>query len=53
MYGQIGRVPEPGERVLSDGVEFIIEQVHARRILTVKVRLGAEEENETETKSHD
>lgn len=53
LYGQIGRVPEPGERVLSDGVEFIIEQVHARRILTVKVRLGAEEENETETKSHD
>jgi CBS domain containing-hemolysin-like protein len=53
LYGQIGRVPEPGERVLSDGVEFIIEQVHARRILTVKVRLGAEEENETENKSHD
>lgn len=46
LYGQIGRVPEPGEMVLSDGIEFTIEQVHARRILNVKVRLGVEEEIE-------
>jgi len=46
LYGQIGRVPEPGEIVLSDGIEFTIEQVHARRILNVKVRLGVEEETE-------
>ena len=46
LYGQIGRVPEPGELVLSDGIEFIIEQVHARRILTVKVRLGVKDDEE-------
>ncbi len=46
LYGQIGRVPEPGEMVISDGIEFIIEQVQARRILNVKVRLGAGEEME-------
>ena len=49
LYGQIGRVPEPGELVLSDGIEFVIEQVHARRILTVKVRLGVGEEKEDVT----
>jgi len=46
LYGQIGRVPEPGEMVISDGIEFVIEQVQARRILNVKVRLGAGEEME-------
>jgi len=46
LYGQIGRVPEPGEMVLSDGIEFTIEQVQERRILTVKVRLGVDEETE-------
>jgi len=32
--------------VISDDIEFIIEQVQARRILNVKVRLGAGEEME-------
>ncbi len=53
LYGQIGRVPEPGEQVLSDGIEFTIEQVHARRILTVKVRMGADEESDGEKNGQD
>lgn len=53
LYGQIGRVPEPGELVLSDGIEFTIEKVHARRILTVKVRLDVAEESEIEQHDQD
>lgn len=37
IYGQLGRVPQPGEMVYSDGYEFTVEEVVARRILTVRV----------------
>lgn len=52
IYGQLGRVPQPGEKVLSDGLEFTVEEVVARRILTVRVerqhRLVARAETEEE-----
>mgnify|MGYP003825549865 CR=1 FL=1 len=38
IYGQLGRVPQPGEMVFSDGFEFTVEEVVARRILTVRVK---------------
>ena len=53
LYSQIGRVPQPGEQVLSDGIEFTIEQVHDRRILMVKVRLGVDVKDETEQNGQD
>lgn len=37
IYGQLGRVPQPGEKVINDGFEFTVEEVVARRILTVRV----------------
>lgn len=38
IYGQLGRVPQPGEVVTDDNFEFTVEQVVARRIIKVKVR---------------
>ncbi len=38
IYGQLGRVPQPGEVVTDDDFEFTVEQVVARRIIKVKVR---------------
>ena len=38
IYGQLGRVPQPGEIVTDDNFEFTVEQVVARRIIKVKVR---------------
>jgi putative hemolysin len=38
IYGQLGRVPQPGEVVTDDKFEFTVEQVVARRIVKVKVR---------------
>ena len=38
IYGQLGRVPQPGEVVTADDFEFTVEQVVARRIIKVKVR---------------
>ena len=38
IYGQLGRVPQPGEVVTDENFEFTVEQVVARRIIKVKVR---------------
>ncbi len=38
IYGQLGRVPQPGEVVTDEDFEFTVEQVVARRIIKVKVR---------------
>jgi CBS domain containing-hemolysin-like protein len=38
IYGQLGRVPQPGEVVTTENLEFTVEQVVARRIIKVKVR---------------
>jgi CBS domain containing-hemolysin-like protein len=38
IYGQLGRVPQPGEVVTNENFEFTVEQVVARRIIKVKVR---------------
>lgn len=50
IYGQLGRVPQPGEVVIADNLEFTVEQVVARRIIKVKVRKltqeALQEENE-------
>jgi len=52
IYGELGRVPQPGEMVQHDGIEFTVEEVHARRILKVKavkrLELGIEEMPGTE-----
>jgi len=37
IYGQLGRVPQPGETVRNENFQFTVEEVVARRILTVKV----------------
>jgi CBS domain containing-hemolysin-like protein len=37
IYGQLGRVPQPGEAVTTDDFEFTVEQVVARRIIKVRV----------------
>lgn len=38
IYGQLGRVPQPGEMVRDEGFDFTVEEVVARRILKVKVQ---------------
>jgi len=43
IYGQLGRVPQPGEVVTDDNFEFTVEQVVARRIIKVKVRKLSQE----------
>lgn len=39
IYGELGHVPQPGEVVVADGVEFTVEEVVARRILKVRARM--------------
>lgn len=39
IYSELGRVPQPGEVVNDEGVEFTVEEVIARRILKVKARM--------------
>jgi len=39
IYSELGRVPQPGEAVNDEGVEFTVEEVIARRILKVKARM--------------
>ena len=53
IYGQLGRVPESGEKVINDGFEFTVKEVVARRILTVQVERvhHGEEVPETEGKN--
>jgi CBS domain containing-hemolysin-like protein len=38
IYGQMGRVPQPGEMITYGNFEFTVEEVAARRILKVKVQ---------------
>ena len=42
IYSELGRVPQPGEVVNEEGVEFTVEEVFARRIMKVKARLQPE-----------
>lgn len=49
IYGQLGRVPQPGEVVTDDKFEFTVEQVVARRIIKVKVRKLSEEDARKDT----
>ena len=53
IYGQLGRVPQSGEKVVNDGLEFTVKEVVARRILTVQVEKvhPAEEKSDTEGKN--
>ncbi|MGH2605412.1 MAG: hemolysin family protein [Anaerolineales bacterium] len=37
IYGQLGRVPAPGEEVRAGGLRLVVEQVSARRIRKVRV----------------
>jgi CBS domain containing-hemolysin-like protein len=38
IYGLLGRVPLPGEKVCVDGLEFTIDGIHRRRITRVRIR---------------
>lgn len=49
IYGQLGRVPESGEKVINDGFEFTVKEVVARRILTVQVERSHSGEEYPET----
>ena len=49
IYGQLGRVPQPGEVVINCGFEFTVEQVVARRIIKVKVRRLLDNTTQEET----
>lgn len=40
IYGELGRVPQPGELVVLDGVQFTAEEVVTRRIKKVKAKLN-------------
>jgi len=48
IYGELGHVPQPGEAVINECGEFIVEEVVARRILKVKVCLKSGEIQPTE-----
>lgn len=43
VFGLIGRVPSPGEKVSYDSLEFVTEKVTGRRIQKVVIRKSAEE----------
>lgn len=49
IYGQLGRVPQPGEVVTDEDFEFTVEQVVARRIIKVKVRRLGEDASQKES----
>ncbi len=38
IYGLLGKVPQAGEKVSVDGLEFTIEGIHRRRITRVRIR---------------
>jgi putative hemolysin len=38
IYGLLGKVPQPGETVSVDNLEFTIEGIHRRRITRVRIR---------------
>lgn len=49
IYSKLGRVPQPGEVVTEEGVEFTVEEVIARRILKVKARMQAKGQGPVES----
>src|SRR5690606_39655811 len=53
IYGQLGRVPQPGEVVRNDNFDFTVEEVVARRILKVKVQKIPEPNSIIEEDTHD
>ncbi len=46
VFGLIGRVPETGENVTYDGLEFVTERVSGRRIQQVVIRKKSKDEEE-------
>ncbi|MBU7048369.1 MAG: HlyC/CorC family transporter, partial [Theionarchaea archaeon] len=46
MLDQFGRIPEEGERISFDGVNFIVFKTDGVRIMKVKARIVAQEKNE-------
>ena len=52
IYGQLGRVPQPGELVRNENFNFTVEEVVARRILKVKVQKIPYPETTTEEVAH-
>ncbi len=53
IYGQLGRVPQPGEMVRNENFDFTVEEVVARRILKVKVQKTSEPEISKEEVAHE
>lgn len=53
IYGQLGRVPQPGEVVRNENFDFTVEEVVARRILKVRVQKISESETTNEEVAHD
>ncbi len=51
IYGQLGRVPQPGEVVTDKDFEFTVEQVVARRIIKVKVRRLGEDASQKDNEN--
>jgi CBS domain containing-hemolysin-like protein len=51
IYGQLGRVPQPGEVVIDKDFEFTVEQVVARRIIKVKVRRLGEDASQKDNEN--
>ena len=47
VFGLIGRVPKPGERVKYDGLEFETQRVSGRRIQQVVIRPAPEDVEES------
>ena len=49
VFGLIGRVPERGERVKYDSLEFVTERVVGRRIQQVVIRRTEDSEDEPQS----
>lgn len=53
IYGQLGRVPQPGEVVRNENFDFTVEEVVARRILKVRVQRVPAKEDTNEEVAHE
>lgn len=53
IYGQLGRVPQPGEVVRNENFNFTVEEVVARRILKVRVQRIPDQETNNEEGADD
>lgn len=53
IYGQLGRVPQPGEVIRNENFNFTVEEVVARRILKVRVQQIPDPETTNEEVTHD